>query len=134
MSVTHHTLWEKWRQETPRNLLPGLHDGTAQGTESDTYSSFTLLVPFNVLGLALPVTTALALAGPSYQAIQALDRNDEQGIKNILIYFVVFGLVQTVESLMGGFLERHLREQNDKQLFANGQLVTTLSSSLFLRI
>lgn len=68
-----------------------------------------MLVPFDTFGLALPVATALALVGPAYYAVQILENGDAAAVKNILIYFVVLGFVQTFESLMAGALQRNIR-------------------------
>ncbi|RSH88025.1 uncharacterized protein EHS24_000549 [Apiotrichum porosum] len=83
---------------------------------------FALLVPYNILGLAHPITTALCLAGPTYHAAMLLDDGNIGEIDNILLYFVFFGLVQTIESLAAGFLEANIPKYYTIKLFILGYL------------
>jgi hypothetical protein len=80
------------------------------------HTSYLLLIPLNLFGLALPTTTALCLLPASLLAIQRLEKSgvdsksDDDEAKDLLSYFVVLGFVQFVESAMAGFLERRIRE------------------------
>lgn len=66
---------------------------------------------YNALGLANSITTAMCLVAPIQASMKALESDGHiQDVDSLLVYFVFFGLVQTVESLLGGrFLEAHIR-------------------------
>lgn len=70
---------------------------------------FTLLVPFNLFGLARPVTAFLAMAAPTYEAMRVLEGGSDASITNMLTYWVLFGFIMTIESLMGRLIERQFR-------------------------
>ncbi|WVW78738.1 hypothetical protein I302_100698 [Kwoniella bestiolae CBS 10118] len=73
---------------------------------------YILLVPLNVLRLALPITNILTILPATYLAALTLDKPDttanDRKVKSLLSYFVVLGAIQTIESLMAGFLERKI--------------------------
>ncbi|WVQ68982.1 uncharacterized protein L199_007193 [Kwoniella botswanensis] len=73
---------------------------------------YILLIPLNVLRLALPITDLLTILPATYLAAVVLDKPDttanDQKVKSLLSFFVVLGAIQTVESLMAGFLERKI--------------------------
>jgi len=73
---------------------------------------YLLLIPLNLFGLALPVTTLLTLLPPAYLAVGLLElgpsaANDE-ATKSLLAYFVVLGFIQFLESLAAGVLARRI--------------------------
>ncbi|WWC59185.1 uncharacterized protein I303_101734 [Kwoniella dejecticola CBS 10117] len=73
---------------------------------------YILLIPLNVLRLALPITDLLTILPATYLAALALDKPEttanDQKVKSLLSFFVVLGLIQTLESLMAGVLERRI--------------------------
>lgn len=73
--------------------------------------SYLLLVPLNIFGLGLPVTTALTFLPASLRVIQLLDSSDsvkDSQLTHYLSYFVILGFVQFAESLAAGFLARRV--------------------------
>lgn len=78
------------------------------------YLRYILLIPVNIFHLALPTTQLLTVLPAAYLSAQVLDSsessaNDEKA-KSLLSFFVVLGCIQTLESLMAGFLEKRIRE------------------------
>lgn len=69
---------------------------------------YILLIPVNLLGLALPTTNLLTFLPPMALAMRTLERPNDDRLRTLLSYFVVFGFVQFAESLMAGFLERKI--------------------------
>ncbi|KAL7424391.1 hypothetical protein Q5752_000073 [Cryptotrichosporon argae] len=72
---------------------------------------FAALVPLNLFGLALPITTLLAVAPAAYLSLALLDQGvsaDDARVKSLLSYFVVLGFVQLLESLAAGVLEKRI--------------------------
>ncbi|OWZ61015.1 hypothetical protein AYX14_03415 [Cryptococcus neoformans] len=73
---------------------------------------YILLIPVNIFHLALPTTQLLTILPAAYLSAQVLDSsesgaNDEK-VKILLSFFVVLGCIQTLESLMAGFLEKRI--------------------------
>ncbi|ORX34372.1 TB2/DP1, HVA22 family-domain-containing protein [Kockovaella imperatae] len=70
--------------------------------------AYILVIPFNFLGLALPVTTLLALVPPSFIAFGILEEKtsaaNEAATRALLSYFVALGFIQFLESLAAGIL------------------------------
>jgi hypothetical protein len=79
-------------------------------------SSYILLVPVNLLRLALPITQCLTYVPAALLALEALDRGnssmDQENVKLLLSYFVVLGLIQFTESLIPGVLEKRIRKSH----------------------
>ncbi|OCF37580.1 hypothetical protein I317_05004 [Kwoniella heveanensis CBS 569] len=75
-------------------------------------AAYLILIPFNLLRLALPLTQLLTILPATLLSAETLDRQDskanDEKTKSLLAYFVVLGFIQTVESLMAGFLERRI--------------------------
>ncbi|WVR04442.1 hypothetical protein IAU60_001445 [Kwoniella sp. DSM 27419] len=75
-------------------------------------AAYMILIPFNLLRLALPITTLLTILPASYLAAETLDNSNtkpsDNRVKSLLAYFVTLGFIQTIESLMAGFLERRI--------------------------
>ncbi|WVF70074.1 hypothetical protein IAT40_004861 [Kwoniella sp. CBS 6097] len=75
-------------------------------------AAYLILIPFNLLRLALPLTQLLTILPATLLSAETLDRQDSKAnddkTKSLLSYFVVLGFIQTVESLMAGFLERRI--------------------------
>ncbi|WVQ97811.1 hypothetical protein IAU59_004926 [Kwoniella sp. CBS 9459] len=75
-------------------------------------AAYLILIPFNLLRLALPLTQLLTILPATLLSAETLDRQDskvnDDKTKSLLSYFVVLGFIQTVESLMAGFLERRI--------------------------
>ncbi|WWC87230.1 uncharacterized protein L201_002118 [Kwoniella dendrophila CBS 6074] len=73
---------------------------------------YILLIPLNILRLAQPITNLLTVLPATYLAAYTLDKPDtdanDQKVKSLLSFFVVLGAIQTLESLMAGFLERRV--------------------------
>ncbi|WVQ84013.1 hypothetical protein IAT38_006158 [Cryptococcus sp. DSM 104549] len=74
--------------------------------------SYILLIPLNIFRLALPTTQFLTILPAAYLAGQVLEApettaNDDK-VKSLLSFFVVLGAIQTLESLMAGFLEKRI--------------------------
>jgi hypothetical protein len=91
---------------------------------------YILLVPVNLLRLALPITQCLTYVPAALLALDALDRGqssmDQENVKLLLSYFVVLGLIQFTESLIPGVLERKIREYS----IATNETALTISSIL----
>lgn len=91
---------------------------------------YILLVPVNLLRLALPITQCLTYVPAALLALDALDRGqssmDQENVKLLLSYFVVLGLIQFTESLIPGVLERKIREY----CIATNETALTISSIL----
>ena len=71
-------------------------------------------MPLNLFGMARPITNLLTFIPPTLVAINTLDRNEsvahEDATKTLLAYYVIFGLVQFLESLASGVLAKRIRE------------------------
>jgi len=78
---------------------------------------YILLVPVNLLRLALPITQCLTYVPAALLALEALDRGqssmDQENVKLLLSYFVVLGLIQFTESLIPGVLEKRIRKSTN---------------------
>ncbi|WWD22053.1 hypothetical protein CI109_106541 [Kwoniella shandongensis] len=74
--------------------------------------AYLTLIPLNLFGLALPTTQLLTILPATYFAAQVLDSPNttvnDQEVKSLLSFFVVLGGLQTLESLMAGFLEKRI--------------------------
>ncbi|WWC67684.1 uncharacterized protein I206_101596 [Kwoniella pini CBS 10737] len=73
---------------------------------------YILLIPLNILRLALPITDLLTILPATYLSAIIIDKpettaNDQQ-VKSLLSFFVVLGAIQTLESLMAGVLENRI--------------------------
>lgn len=78
------------------------------------YLRYILLIPINIFHLALPTTQLLTVLPAAYLSAQVLDSSESSAnddkVKSLLSFFVILGSIQTLESLMAGFLERRIRE------------------------
>ncbi|KAE8538662.1 hypothetical protein D1P53_005025 [Cryptococcus gattii VGV] len=73
---------------------------------------YILLIPINIFHLALPTTQLLTVLPAAYLSAQVLDSSESSAnddkVKSLLSFFVVLGSIQTLESLMAGFLEKRI--------------------------
>lgn len=69
-----------------------------------------LLIPLDMLGVALPATTALCYVRPAFHSILALEGDKQEDVPFLLSYFIILGMFQTVESLAPRLLVKTIRK------------------------